>query len=260
VQARLVWLPSGDEVEFRVIWPDLFLYWLGRLGTNHSFFCTAPSAAQTIRDSLQQNINAIKGITAGLPPLITVWPDDLYDQRQLNQLHRDWVIAGQRWPKLPLLLQKMNLERAWRAINEDIHRIENCFSWQFQNYEVHPWQVHNKFGTKFLDHATSHIMLGFDNLGRSTWEKFSNYDSDEFELDTNNFEMLSGKVEISLSRPMMWTMPENYKNWCALHKVPEVGRNMRIGNFADDIKTITKLRYLFTSNEHQPANTISFAL
>lgn len=101
-------------------------------------------------------------------------------------------------------------------------------------------------------------MLGFDNLGRSTWEKFSNYDSDAFEVDTNNFDMLSGKLEISLARPMMWTSPENYSNWCALHNISEVGRNMRIGNFDDDVKTLTKLRYLFTNNES--SNKISFAL
>ena len=258
MQARLVWLPSGEEVKFRVVWPDLFLYWLGKLGTDNSFFCSQVSEAHAIRQSLQSNIDAIQGITAALPPLISQWPSDLFDQKQLNQLHRDWVLAGQRWPKLPLLLQQLKLERAWRGINEDIHRLESCFSWQYQNYDLHPWQTANKFGAKFLDHATSHIMLGFDNLGRSTWEKFSNYDSDAFEVDTNNFDMLSGKLQISLARPMMWTSPENYSNWCALHDIPEVGRNMRIGNFDDDVKTLTKLRYLFTNNES--SNKISFAL
>ena len=258
--ARLVWQPSGDSIKFRVVWPDLFLYWLGRLDSYNSFECGVSSDAMTIRDSLQANVHAIQAAPLGLPPLITEWPTDLFDQTQLNKLHRDWVAAGQRWSKLPLLLQQLNLESAWRGINHDIHRLEGCFTWQFQNYRVHPWQIPNKFGTKFLDHATSNIMLAYDNLGRSSWEKFCNHDTDGFDVDTNNFEMLSGKLEITLSKPIMWTRPENYSNWCALHNVPEVGSNMRIGNFDDDVRTLTTLRHLFVRNQNEPSNTICFAI
>ena len=260
MQARLVWLPSGDAIDFRVIWPELFLYWLGKLGADNSFHMSAPSEADNYRQSLQSNINAIRYVPSALPTLIEEWPDDLYDQRSLNKLHRDWVLAGQRFPRLPLLLQRMGLERAWRGINEDIHRLESSFAWQYQNYEIHPWQVPNKYGAKVLDHATANIMLGFDNLGRSTWEKFCNYDDDSFDVDTNNFEMLSGKIEINLGRPMSYTMPENYRNWCARHNVPEVGRHIRIGNFNDDPKTLKKLRGLFTSNENEPSHRIFFAI
>jgi len=102
--------------------------------------------------------------------------------------------------------------------------------------------------------------LAYDNLGRSSWEKFCNHDTDGFDVDTNNFEMLSGKLEITLSRSMMWTCPENYSNWCALYNVPEVGSNMRIGNFDDDVRTLTTLRHLFVRNQNEPSNTICFAI
>jgi len=260
VQARLVWLPSGEEVEFRVIWPDFFLYWLGKLDQRNMFGQTAPSKVQAARSSLAEHIRAIQNISASIPELITTWPDDLFDQRALNQLHRDWVIAGQRFPKLPLLLERMGLEPHWRGINDDIHRLESAFEWQYKNYDLHPWQVPNTFGSAILDHSTANIMLGFDNLGRSSWEKFCNYDTDGIDVDTNNFEMLSGKLEISLNRPLSLTMPENYQNWCALHKVPVVGRHLRIGNFADDHATLNQLRYLFVNNENEPGHKIFFAL
>lgn len=260
MQARLVWLPSGDEINFRVIWPDLFLYWLGRLGTDNNFHVSVPSQAQRWRDSLQSNIDAIRHATSALPTLISEWPEDLYDQRSLNKLHRDWVVAGQRFPRLPLLLERMGLGKAWRAINHDIHQLESSFSWQYVNYDIHPWQIPNEFGARMLDHSTSHIMLGFDNLGRSTWEKFCNYDDEAFDVDTNNFEMLSGKVDITLERVMGYSIPEKYQNWCARHQVPVTGRYLRLGNFNEDHHTLSKLRRLFTQNEHDPGHRIIFAV
>jgi hypothetical protein len=139
-------------------------------------------------------------------------------------LHEQWAKTGIRYPKLPNLLRSIgNKDVDFRNINENIHLIEKSFEYKFVNYKDNPYQIENIFEKNILSFDTANLMLGADNLGRSSWNKFFNRDDNIVNTDTNDFKCLSGRIELNLNRPLKIDPPIDYVNWCQMHDVPAAG-------------------------------------
>ena len=103
-------------------------------------------------------------------------------------------------------------------------------------------------------------MLGFDNLGRSTWEKFKHWDNNVNDTDTNDHQMLSGMVEFSLSRPLSMQPPSNYIEWCQHHNVEVTGASISLGNLIDLDKNMTDIRKILIRNTDEQNNQFFFEI
>ena len=103
-------------------------------------------------------------------------------------------------------------------------------------------------------------MLGFDDLGRSSWNKFINWDNNIVDTDTNDFECLSGRIELNLNRPLTIDPPIDYVNWCQTHGVPAAGKCISLGNIVDLDRDLSQIRKILVRNIHEQTNTFAFKI
>jgi hypothetical protein len=261
--AKLIWESTGDEILFRVTFPDLFEYYLEQLKkqNQNNFVCKKTKFSNDLILSLQNSIKSIKKVKDKLPFCITNWDGDILDQHYLNELHKDWVKTGIAYPKIISLLRMMqNLDVDYRNINLDIHNLENSFVYKFVNYDKDPFQVTNIFGENVTGFNLDNIMLEFDNLGRSSWEKFKNWDDNINDTDTNNYQMLGGAVEFVLRRPQVIHPPPEYVKWCQQHNTNPVGMSISLGNIVDLDKNLTNIRKILIRNTDEQTNQFFFEI
>lgn len=260
---KLIWDTSGDEILFKVTFPDLFEYYLDQLKQKNSnkFFCRKKEFSSNLVSALQYSIKNVEQLKDKLPFIITNWAGDALDQTYLNKLHRDWVKTGIAHPKIVSLLRAMkNADVHYRNINLGIHAIENSFDYECVNYDQDPFQVENIFGQEITGFNIDNLMLGFDNLGRSTWEKFKNWDNNINDSDTNNYQMLSGLVDFSLCRPLVNRPPLNYLEWCQQYNIHATGVSISLGNIIDLDKHLTNIRKILIRNTDEQNNQFFFEI
>jgi hypothetical protein len=101
------------------------------------------------------------------------------------------------------------------------------------------------------------VELHYQNLGRSTFEKWINYDGNILDTDTNNFTHLGGLVKINLARPFENTAPKEYVEYCTKNSIQPCGNILPIGNFSHPT---TELRETFRKNVSIENNRISFEI
>jgi hypothetical protein len=172
------------------------------------------------------------------------------NQITLNSLHEDWVKFQLEHQNINTLLERKDPEllSKFRWINEAIHSIEG-FVYDFKNYSYHVWQCDNPFGTDVLDFNNYNISMAFNNLGRASYDKWTVYDNNTQDTDTNNFTKLSGQVLIDLRRPHTQLAPVEYTSWCNDHGQPIVGHTLGIGNFTDTNNVVSEVFYRNMQNE-----------
>ena len=259
---KLVWENTGDEITFIPTFPDLLDYYVTELDQRNSnkFFCKESNFDHSTVEDLQRCLASIQPLSTKIPMEIDDWSGDVYDQEYLNKLHRQWVKTGIRYPKLPILFKSMGKDVDFRNINENIHLLENSFDCEFINYKDNPCQIENIFGKNILSFGTTNLMLGFDNLGRSSWSKFINWDDNIVDTDTNDFTCLSGRIELNLNRPLQIEPPIDYVNWCQSYDVPAVGHCISLGNIVDLDRDLTRIRKILVRNIYEQTNTFSFEI
>lgn len=259
--AKIVWEVSGDEILFSTDLPDLLHYYVEQLNkrdANRFKFKHSEFDLRAYQD-LKQNLLSTSKIAQQIPLKIDQWDGNLLDQQYLNKLHRQWVKTGIEYPKIPLLLRSLGgLDEDYRNINTNLHKLEKGFKYSFANYDVDQFQVENIFGKKILKFDQTNLMLGFDNLGRSSWDKYKNFDNNADDNDTNDFQNLSGLVHLNLDRPMTMLPPREYVEWCQHHNMPLVGRSLNLGNIVDLENKLTDLRKILIRNTYEQNDQFFF--
>ena len=251
---KLIWENSGDELKFNPTHPDLLEYYVEQLNAKSSneFSCKRSRYNSGLAEELEKNLALCAPLANRIPFEITEWTGDVFDQDFLNKLHRDWVKTGLKYPTLPLLLRSLKgLDENYRDINLNLHALESSFVFDYVNYKKDQFQVKNIFGTDVIGFDLSNLTLGFDNLGRSSWEKFKHFDDNAVDSDTNNYQMLSGLIELNLNRPMRQSAPLEYVEWCSKHNVSVTGASISLGNIIDLEKNLTSMRKLVIKNNEQ---------
>jgi hypothetical protein len=258
MQAKLVWQLTGDEIDFAPVNFALLEYYVHQLNQRsvNQFHCKVSKFDDALVTELADSLTTVRDQASRLPIQITNWQGDLFDQDYLNQVHMQWVNTGLQYPHMPQLLRLMqNLDQPFRAINECLHTLESSFQFVFANYETDACQIDNIFGSSLMSFDQPNLTMGFDNLGRSTWNKFLNWDRNVKDTDTNDHQQLSGLIELSLSRPKTYHPPREYVQWCEQQQVPVVGARIGLGNITDLESKLTSIRKIVARNIGQRANT-----
>ena len=99
------------------------------------------------------------------------------------------------------------------------------------------------------------VELHYQNLGRSNYEKWQNYDTNIIDTDTNNFTDIGGMVNFNIGHPVVNHPPLNYVEYCQQQNINPYGNKLPIGNFKI---SITELRHIFYKNVNIENNTITF--
>lgn len=182
-------------------------------------------------------------------PTITK-PTDWYDQKQLNNLHKEWAQTNFRVPKIAELLFKLDrtLFDAYQETNCHIHLIENSFQYTFRDNNHH-WRLKNPFKDKFYDWHESHLFLLYPGHGREAFEKFLNLDNDRFDDDWCNWDNIDSFIGIKLNRPYKLEPPKEFLDWCKLQNNMIPHRStLPLANLEDWETNLSRARKLFIEN------------
>ena len=171
-------------------------------------------------------------------------------QDDLNHIHADWVKLHHDKPGLIGLLEQVSQERLndFRDINEFVHEYEDGQLYEYRNYTKRRWAIDNPFGTKILNWNHWQIQIKGNNLGRSTYQKWLNYDDNAVDVDTTDIVTMSGNLVVDLKQPRTLRPPKEYEVYCQKHNIDCV--NSEYVNFANFIDNIDTVRETFEKNKN----------
>jgi hypothetical protein len=255
VQMKLVWNLTGDSLSIDPTNPQLMEYWLGQLSHDNIVnFAHNGRCPQYRLDKFSQYVQEVNQFLAKTGMQL---PDheDWLNQDNLNDIHRTYV-KHQRGRNVVELMRMIGGDPAvhcYRQVNQIIHETERTVQYQYTGSDH--WSCPNIFGTDVLMFGRWHVELKYESLGRSTYEKWLNYDTNLKDDDTDDFEHLGSALEFNIGMPLQHRPPVEYVIACANAWLPTVGQTLPIGNFIEDIGTV---RLLFYRNASTTNNTISF--
>lgn len=263
MQAKLVWQLTGDEIDFVPVNFALLEYYVCQLNQQsaNQFHCKDSKFTDANVSALTDSLAMVETRASRLPMQISDWQGDVLDQTYLNQLHMQWVKTNLEYPSLTQLLRAMkNLDQPFREINNCLHTVESSFRFSFANYEIDPCQIDNIFGPEIMSFDLPNLTMGFDSLGRSTWNKFLNWDNNVKDTDTNDHQQLSGLIDLSLLRPISRQPPAEYAQWCQQHQIPVIGSKVGLGNIIDLEANLTDIRKILARNTYQQPNKFQIVI
>lgn len=255
---KLSWQKTGDHLLFDVINPDLaewFVQTSQRLGNQYStadMVIDTLLAANSTQKLIQEEIAYIEHVNSKLQSLrmpVFEMPNNWYDQKQLNRLHKDWGETREKWPKLTEMFYKIDkkLFEAYQEMNCHIHLIENSFSYRFR--DPRHWRQFNPFKNVSYDWEVSHLYIIYPGHGRFAYEKFANMDIyDDFDRDDVNWNNIDAFIGINLVRPHKLTPPKEFLDWCAEKNLVPHAWNLPLANLVDWQADLARARQIMTEN------------
>ena len=162
-------------------------------------------------------------------------------QNDLNHIHEDWVKLHHDKPGMIRLLEQLSLEKLndFRDINEFVHEYEDGQMYEYRNYKEQRWAIDNPFGTKILNWNHWQIQIEGNNLGRSTYQKWLNFDDNAVDTDTADMLTMSGNLFIDIKQPRTLHPPKEYQDYCAKHNIECVNSDyVNFANFEDNIDIV----------------------
>lgn len=186
--------------------------------------------------------------------------DDLHRQKVLNSLHEEWVKLQIKHRNLSTIAEKISkkCKEDLDNINHFIHDIESSFIFEYRTYDLVVDQVDNIFGTEILDNGRFNIIVHYDNLGRSTLDKWYHGDENIFDIDTNDYKKVGGSVIFNLNKSYTQPLPKEYIDYCEKMKIKAIPQTLPLGNFEYD--DIDNIRLLFLRNFKVEDNPIFFEI
>jgi hypothetical protein len=255
---KLVWSQTGDSLDLDLDNPVVAEYWVDQLTRDqkNQFVCTEVNIPNT-----QELVDALTAVNAvlekiKLDPLMDP-ACDWINQDNLNILHERWVKIQYKHKNIVNLISKFpnNVIEQFHNVNLLIHKIENPIKASYINDQRVTWQTPNIFGPEIAKFGVWQAEIHYQNLGRSNYEKWKNYDSNLIDTDTNNFTHIGGLVYFNIGHPVLQSPPANYVEYCQQHNISPYGNKLPLGNFKI---SITDLRHIFNKNVNIKNNTITF--
>lgn len=270
MRLNLTWNQTGDTLLFDVINQDLAVWFVNtsqQLGNRYSLgdqvidVLTRPSNTKRL---IKEEIAYIETVNAKLRQLkmpTFVIPDDWYDQKQLNRLHKDWGESREKWPRLTEIFYKMDrgLFEAYQEMNCHIHLIEDSFEYQCR--DANNWRVSNPFKNIFYEWQVSNLCIQYPGHGRYAFEKFRHMDIyEDMGRDNVNWDNIDASLCVNLVRPYKTNPPQQFIEWCDETGLTPHCDNLPLANLSDWGKNLTYARRLITENVTIKENYFSIKL
>ena len=245
---KLCWTQTGDAIELEVLNRDVYDYFIEKLNSQSlNRYTVTNFEYASLSQELQHCFGRIQKFIRDRLCLTDFDFDlDTSDQDDLNHLHRQWVKLHQRYPNISKLTDP-TLPRDIAHINELIHAIEKCTEDMDATTTNPNYTMPNHFGTSILGFDFCNVSIPYNNLGRSTWEKWQNDDRVD-DSDTNNFNEIYTNLKLNVSQVKKISAPYEYQIWCDQHKMPCVGRHIPLANLDKLNDNLLQYRQLFYKN------------
>jgi len=260
---KLIWSNSGDYLNLDPYNSEFSEYYMSTLSKDNAN-TFAPINSSVNLNCYTELRDAIKIISDLLVSKfkLTYFEKflnlNLFDQAVLNELHQTWVLITLQNPRLLTVISKIDdtYLSIWNQINKQLHSIETDFHIDYHsNYKG--WQTPNPYGVELLSFDFCQISIAFSQLGRTTFDKWTNFDRDVSNLDLNNFNTIGGELSIDLRRSSFKNAPLEYAEFCKNKNIPIAGGRLNLANFTNYEKNIATIKELFIKNLKNN-NTIAF--
>ena len=254
---KLCWTQTRDVIELVVLNHSLYDYFVDHLNAqNLNRYTVSNIRYDSLSQELQHRFGRIRSFVKDRLHLTDFDFDlDTSNQDNLNHLHRQWVNLHQCYPNISALTDRV-LPGDMSAINKLIHAIEKSTEDMEATTPNPNYTMPNHFGTSILGFDFCNISIAYNNLGRSTWEKWQNDDRTNGS-DTNNFDEIYSTLNLHVSRVRKLSAPESYQIWCDQNKMPCVGGHIPLANFDKLDDNLLQYRQLFYKNSLVENNFIT---
>ena len=277
---------TGDSIPFESVNTEILEYYVEFLNSNdgNHFECldnTSADIHQTIAALKQVSIELNQWVPDILGREIPVYSDNEYlEQSNLNQLHADWVVSQTanydidtnrkaqrpgsladkihnyfpddiRFPRVDQVIDLIGNAKQYQQINVLVHKLEGLFNLlTFQSADKFYLCTNNVFDKhKVLTNDFGNLRMMFMHLGRSRYNKFTNFDK-QF-ADENTYDQLIGYVSLHLVQPETVPFSNEYISWCQqLNKTP-LGERLNFGNIPDIQSRLKDYRVVVLRNLSQ---------
>ena len=229
--SKLRWSKTHDAIELAVIDHNVYDYFVEQLNNRAlNQYTVSDLGYASLSQKLQQQFKNIQSFLQSRLHFSEFNIDlDSSDQQTLNYLHQQWVKLHQKYPHIATICDRV-LPGELQSINKLIHAIEEVL----QGIEITTAQpnciIPNRFGTEALRFGTYNISIAYNNLGRSSYNKWQ-HDDRSIDTDTNNFNELYTTLRLNVTRAIEYATPNKYQEWCNTYKIPCVGHQMPLANF-----------------------------
>lgn len=261
IMAKLVWTKTGDEMPLVLFNSELYSYFVSQLdAVNSNRFLLQQLDFSKEFDTLKSDIDSINKILTSRFHItdFDFGNIDCLDQSVLNNVHRVWVKLHQKFPNIGNICEQVEKGSNYKfyRINKTVHFIEDQFNKLDAIGSANP--IPNIFSESCLMYGRTNIMIEYNNLGRSTYNKWLNFDSIVADSDTNDFKELYSTVSVNLARPLYRQPPIEYVNWCENKNVTPVAENIGLANFDNLEQNLLSYRNMIYYNSQQESNFLTF--
>lgn len=248
---KLIWQKTGDYIDCVPVDHTFVEYWLEQ---QDNFVWTAFSSfpQQSLIDELRDLVNKVQVDLSKVKIKLIESTDNFESQLTLNILHRRWVEIHLAYPNISKLFGnefKTRLDR----INKALHELEESWFLRLSsnNSPLTTTTLPNYFGQ-------SNIKLPYENLGRSSYNKWLNFDESLETSDTNNFDELYNNISINLNRSFIGDPPTDYVYWAIRKGFDPVPNELLLANFSNLETKQDTYRALFMKNFVLDHNDVIF--
>jgi hypothetical protein len=271
MQLKLTWNTTKDFLLFDIINKDLAVWFVEQsqqFGNNYTLgdqiidSLVQPTSTERLINEEIVYIDTVNDILTRLKLPIFNKPNDWYDQKNLNTLHKDWADTRYKIPKLTELLYKIDKKffDAYQEMNCHIHLIERSFQFGFR--DSHHWRIDNPFKNNKHDWEVSHLHIKYPGHGRCAFEKFQWLDIDDVDMwkDNNNWDNIDSFLGMNLVRPYKLRAPEEFLVWCKEKNLVPHGYDIPLANLTDWKNKLTDAKKIVTKNIKLTENYFSLEL
>jgi hypothetical protein len=259
MRLKLTWKNTQDELLFDVINDDLVGWFVeksnsqgqNRYETGDQVIDELVKTQDTevlIKQEIEY-INTVNDVLTKLKLPKFDFPDNWFNQAQLNKLHKDWSETRYQQPKLTELLYKIDKKyyEAYQEMNCHIHLIERSFQHRFRD-KTH-WRIKNPFHCTAYEWQVCHLYLEYPGHGRNAFEKFQWIDDGaDSERDVNNWDNIDSMLGINFVKPYKIEPPQEFLEWCQQQNLVPHGYSLPLANLSDWRNQLSKARKMVTEN------------
>lgn len=242
---RLVWTSTGDCIDLNPCNHQFYEYFVHKLNENDlGRYNVDDLGFASLRDELLKNFAEFKNFAKSrLNSDEFDFDIDPSNHADLNRLHRDWVKYQQQHWAITKIFDQHILEQ----INVAIHEIEKL-TFRIELSTDRPGRCFpNVFDKSILKHGLYNLEVQFNNLGRSSYNKWQ-YGDPVNDSDTNNFDEVYTTLILQALPGEEYELPTQYRDWCHKHNIECVGSCLPLANFDNAEQNLVKYRQLILTN------------
>jgi hypothetical protein len=256
---RLTWSQTGDFFDIQAADNDFAIWFLQQFDQKSTGFGIekAPTDVSLLADKLTQNLNTVNLFLHQLKlPLLPV-PQDLFDQKNLNLIHKCWINLVRKEPKLDHLFyfKERALFRQFHEVNQLTHMIENSFVYRLLG-QPHT-RLKNIFTGQSSPNGFYHVSIRYTDWGKSSWHKFLDNSVEPNDFELSNWKDIGSSLEINLrSKSYQINHSPDYLEYCSKHDIEPTVDYWPLGNLIDFEDTWAQVRTTMHKNSGISGNQL----